>query len=144
MTSAPSIRLIAIDIDGTLLNPQNELTPRVERAIRGALAKNIQIVLATGKSRSAALPFIEKLGIPSAGIFLQGLALSDAQGKILHQQTLDAALLLRVLTILEDRGFQAILYSGTRILVRRRSPETDAVTIPFHEPAPEAVGPLQN
>lgn len=144
MTSTSPIRLIAIDIDGTLLNPQSELTARVEQAIRGALAQDIQIVLATGKSRSAALPFIEKLGIPSAGIFLQGLVLNDAQGKLLHQQTLDANLLLRVLTILEDRGFQAILYSGTRILVRRRSPETDAVLIPFHEPAPEAVGPLQN
>ncbi len=144
MNSTPPIRLIAIDIDGTLLNPQNELTPRVEKAIRGALAQDIQIVLATGKSRNAALPFIEKLGLTSAGIFLQGLSLADAQGKVMHQQTLDEELLLRALTILEDRGFQAIMYSGTRILVRRRSPETDAVLIPFHEPAPEAVGPLQN
>jgi Cof subfamily protein (haloacid dehalogenase superfamily) len=144
MTSTTPIRLIAIDIDGTLLNPQSELTPRVEKAIRGALAQGIQIVLATGKSRNAALPFIDKLGIPSAGIFLQGLALMDAQGKVLHQQTLDPALLRRVLTILEDRGFEAILYSGMRILVRQRSPATDAVLIPFHEPAPEAVGPLQN
>lgn len=144
MAPTSPIRLIAIDIDGTLLNPQNEMTPRVEKAIRGVLAQDIQIVLATGKSRNAALPFIEKLGILSAGIFLQGLILNDVQGKVLHQQTLDTNLLLRALTILEDRGFQAILYSGTRILVRHRSPETDAALIPFHEPAPEAIGPLQN
>lgn len=144
MTDSTSIRLVAIDIDGTLLTPQHELSPRVERAVRGALAQDIHIVLATGKSRTSAVPLIEKLGIPSPGIFLQGLALYDAQGHIVHQETLDPDLTRRVLTIAEDRGFGLLLYSGTRILSRQRDPITDAVTIPFHEPAPEVVGPLQN
>lgn len=144
MTHSVPIRLIAIDLDGTLLNPEHELTPRVEAALRGALKQDVHIVLATGKSRAAAVPIIEKLGIPSHGIFLQGLALYDESGKLVHQQTLNADWVRRVITIAEDRGFGLIAYSANRILVRRRAPDTDAVLIPFGEPAPEAVGPIQN
>ena len=144
MTHSTPIRLVAIDLDGTLLSPQHELTPRVEQALRGALAKDVHIVIATGKSRAAAVPIIEKLGIPSHGIFLQGLALYDEAGHLAHEQTLDPELARRVITIAEDRGFKIIAYSVNRIMVRTRAPETDAVLIPFHEPAPEAVGPLQN
>ena len=144
MTSTTPIRLIAIDLDGTLLNPEHELTQRVEAALRKALAQDVHIVLATGKSRAAAVPIIEKLGIPSHGIFLQGLALYDEAGKLVHQQTLDPDLVRRVITIAEDCAFGVIAYSATRILVRKRAPDTDAVLMPFGEPEPEVVGPLQN
>jgi Cof subfamily protein (haloacid dehalogenase superfamily) len=127
-----------------LLTPEHQLTPRVEKTLRAAIAQDVHIVLATGKSRAAAVPIIEKLGIPSHGIFLQGLALYDEAGKLAHQQTLDPDLVRRVITIAEDRGFGVIAYTANRILVRKRAPETDAVLIPFHEPAPEAIGPLQN
>ena len=144
MPHSTPIRLIATDIDGTLLTPEHELSPRVEQALRGAIAQGIHLVLATGKSRAAGLSIIEKLGIPSHGIFLQGLTLYDEAGKLVHEQTLDPDLVRRVVTIAEDRGFGIIAYSANRILVRRRAPDTDAVLIPFHEPAPEVVGPLQN
>ena len=144
MPYSTPIRLVALDIDGTLLTPQHELSPRVEKALRGAIAQGVHVVLATGKSRAAGLPIIEKLGIPSHGIFLQGLTLYDEAGKLAHEQTLDPGLVRRVVTISDELGFGLIAYTANRILVRRRAPDTDAVLIPFHEPAPEAVGPLQN
>ena len=36
-----AIELIAIDMDGTLLNPQHEITPRVKQAIAAARAKGV-------------------------------------------------------------------------------------------------------
>lgn len=142
--SLHAIRLVALDLDGTLLTPAHELSPRVEQALRKAIAQGVHVVLATGKSRAAGIPIIEKLGIPSHGIFLQGLTLYDEAGKLVHEQTLDPDLARRVITIAEDRGFGVIAYSASRILVRRRAPETDAVLIPFQEPVPESAGPLQN
>ncbi len=44
-----AIKLIAIDMDGTLLNPQHSITPRVKEAIRLARNKGVYIVLATGR-----------------------------------------------------------------------------------------------
>ncbi|KAB8312801.1 sugar-phosphatase [Erwinia endophytica] len=44
-----AIKLIAIDMDGTLLNPQHQVTPRVKQAIQAARDKGVAIVLATGR-----------------------------------------------------------------------------------------------
>ncbi|MEO8397437.1 MAG: HAD hydrolase family protein, partial [Chloroflexota bacterium] len=49
-TPKRDIRVIALDIDGTILDSQHALTPRVEQAIKAAAAKGIHIVLATGKT----------------------------------------------------------------------------------------------
>ena len=42
-----SIKLIAIDIDGTLLNSKREITPRVKAALNAASAQGVYVVLCT-------------------------------------------------------------------------------------------------
>ncbi|WP_242444122.1 HAD-IIB family hydrolase [Staphylococcus pseudintermedius] len=44
-----SIKLVAIDIDGTLLNEKREITADVKEAIAQAVAKGVAIVLCTGR-----------------------------------------------------------------------------------------------
>lgn len=44
-----AVELIAIDMDGTLLNPAHEITPRVHAAVSAARARGVQVVLATGR-----------------------------------------------------------------------------------------------
>lgn len=43
-----SIKLIAIDLDGTLLNKQHEITPEVKQAVQRAKEAGVKIVLASG------------------------------------------------------------------------------------------------
>ena len=140
----PDIRLVVVDVDGTLLDSNHALTKRVEKAIKAALAKGVQVVLATGKTRYATLQLIEQLGLKSPGIYLQGLAIYDGDGKLMHQQTLDPALARQVITFAEDRGFTVVAYSGERILARTYDKEVEEGLTIHHEIAPEVVGPLQN
>ena len=44
-----SIQLVAIDIDGTLLNSKREITPEVFSAIQDAKAAGVKIIIATGR-----------------------------------------------------------------------------------------------
>lgn len=44
-----AIKLVAIDIDGTLLNEKREVTKEVKEAIAAAVAKGVSIVLCTGR-----------------------------------------------------------------------------------------------
>ncbi|NAB27184.1 HAD-IIB family hydrolase, partial [Enterococcus durans] len=44
-----SIKLVAIDIDGTLLNEKREITSEVKEAIAKAVAQGVAIVLCTGR-----------------------------------------------------------------------------------------------
>lgn len=62
-THAPAIELIAIDMDGTLLNPAHKLTSRVKQAIAQAREKGVRIVLASGRPVSGLAPFLDELGI---------------------------------------------------------------------------------
>lgn len=138
------IRVIVLDVDGTLLDSKHELTPRVEKALRAAAEKGVQVVLATGKTRASMLKTIDHLGLKTPGIYLQGLAIYDGDGELRHQMTLDAGLARQVLTFAEDRGYIMVAYSGERILARVYNKEVEEGLTVHHELAPEVVGPLQN
>lgn len=140
----PEIRVIVVDVDGTLLNNQHEVTPRVEKAIKAAIAKGVQIVLATGKTRTATLKLIEQFDLKTPGICLQGLAIYDENGAIRHQTTLDPTLARQALTFIEDRGFAAAAYHQDRILIRNYNQRFEEELTKRHEVAPQVVGPLQN
>ncbi len=139
-----TIKLIAIDVDGTLLNNEHQLTERTEKALRAALEKDIRVILATGKTRRSVEALLAQLNLTDPGIYVQGLTTYAGDGALLTQQVLSPVIVRQVLTFAEDRGFTVALYSGARILARKRNPQIDALTIPFHEPPAEEVGPLQN
>src|SRR5690242_10398301 len=56
------IRLLAVDIDGTLLNPAFEISSADLTALRRAHESGIEIILVTGRRHAFALPIAEKLG----------------------------------------------------------------------------------
>lgn len=144
MSERKPIKLIAVDVDGTLLNSNHELSERNEAALRKAVAQGVEVVLATGKTRNSTMQYIEKLALNAHGIYLQGLAIYDGAGNIRWQQTLDPALARQVITFAEDRGFTLIAYSGMRILARIHNEQMYNGMVKYHEPMPEIVGPLQN
>lgn len=61
--SSMPIRLIALDIDGTLLNPRGEVTPRTRAALDEAQQRGILVALVTGRRFGSARPVVEDLGL---------------------------------------------------------------------------------
>lgn len=58
-----TIALVAIDMDGTLLDPAHKLTERAKAAIAHARALGVHIVLTSGRPVSGLAPFLHELGI---------------------------------------------------------------------------------
>jgi len=58
------LRLIAIDIDGTLLNSQFQVSDANLRALRRAHESGVEIILVTGRRHTFAMPIAEVLGFP--------------------------------------------------------------------------------
>jgi len=56
-------KLIAVDIDGTLLDPQNTLTAATIAAIQAAVATGIKVVLCTGRPLTGVQPYLNALGL---------------------------------------------------------------------------------
>jgi Cof subfamily protein (haloacid dehalogenase superfamily) len=143
LTTQP-IKLVAIDLDGTLLNSQHQMTERVEKTIKAAMEQGTQVVLATGKTYHAAEWLYETLKLNLPGVFIQGTAIYNSDGSLHSQQTITSQIARQIITFADDRGYLTGMYSGNRILVRKMHPRIEELTAHYHEPMPEAVGPLQN
>ena len=130
----PEIRLIVVDLDGTLLNSQHALSPRTQKAIRDAIAAGVNVVLATGKTRHSAQDVIKTLSLTTPGVYVQGNVTYNGDGSIRNQQVLETALVRRILTYIQERGFDVLVYSGSRIMARRKSQWTELVE-GYGEPA---------
>ncbi|TMG34034.1 MAG: hypothetical protein E6H92_13870, partial [Chloroflexi bacterium] len=57
------IRLLAIDLDGTLVNDRLEIDARDVAAVRAATAAGVHVVIATGRMFRSSLPYAEQLGL---------------------------------------------------------------------------------
>lgn len=66
------IRLVACDLDLTLLDSKQQIAPEVRQAIRSAVAAGVHVVVASGRNRVALLPWIERLGLEPPFIGLGG------------------------------------------------------------------------
>ncbi|MFN8526992.1 MAG: Cof-type HAD-IIB family hydrolase [Anaerolineae bacterium] len=142
-TTKKDIKLIVVDIDGTLLNSRKELSERTEKALKAALAMGVQIAFATGKTHNSAKALFDKIAFKAPGIFTQGLTLYDAEGKVTQQHTLPSDVCRQAITFAEDRGFVMLAYSGGRILAKAHNQQLFDEMAQYHELL-EAVGPLQN
>ena len=58
-----AIKLVAIDIDGTLINDQREITPQTVDAIKKASAQGVKIVLCTGRPMTGVKAYLDQLGL---------------------------------------------------------------------------------
>ena len=86
----PPIRLIAIDIDGTLLNTKVTLSDENRTALRRAHDAGIEIVLVTGRRHDFALPIAKTLGFDLCLISSNGAVTRSLSGELFHQDFLPA------------------------------------------------------
>lgn len=84
------IRLLATDIDGTLLNPQFQISEGDLAALRRAHAAGIEIVLVTGRRHSFALPIAQKLGFDLWLISSNGAITRSLTGETFHRDVMPA------------------------------------------------------
>jgi Cof subfamily protein (haloacid dehalogenase superfamily) len=88
--SKGSIRLLATDIDGTLLNPQFQISEGDLLALRRAHAEGIEIVLVTGRRHTFALPIAKQLGFDLWLISSNGAVTRSLAGETFHRDLMPA------------------------------------------------------
>ena len=91
VTLSSSIRLLATDIDGTLLNPQFQISDGDLQALRRAHVAGIEIVLVTGRRHTFALPIARQLGFDLWLISSNGAVTRSLSGEPFHRDLMPAA-----------------------------------------------------
>ncbi len=104
-----SIKLVAIDIDGTLLNNKSQITPAVYEAIQDAKKAGVKIVITTGRPISGVKTILSELNLTDQGdyvvTFNGGLVQDVATGQevvaetLSYEDYLDIELLARKLQV---------------------------------------------
>jgi Cof subfamily protein (haloacid dehalogenase superfamily) len=85
------VRLLAIDLDGTLLNSEVQIPPANLEALRRAHEAGVEIVLVTGRRHSFALPIAHQAGVPLCLISSNGAVTKSLTGEMFHIDYLPAA-----------------------------------------------------
>ena len=85
------IRLLAVDIDGTLLNPQFRISDGDRAAMRQAHEEGVEVVLVTGRRHAFALPIARQLGFDFWLISSNGAVTRSMTGETFHSDPLPAA-----------------------------------------------------
>lgn len=137
-----TIKIIAIDQDGTLLNDDGSVSERNVQAVKTAVSRNIKVIIATGKTRGSAVRVMARLGIQAPGVFTQGLVICNADGSIRYEQALDRETAVQLIQFAESHNLPQSAYCGLRILTPRADVYQTILHEKYHEPAPVVVGSL--
>jgi hypothetical protein len=84
----PPIRLLALDIDGTLLNPEFQISPTDMAALRRVRKEGIEVVVVTGRRHTFALPIVQQLGFDLWVISSNGGVTRSLAGETFHRDLL--------------------------------------------------------
>jgi Cof subfamily protein (haloacid dehalogenase superfamily) len=103
-------RLLALDLDGTLIGDNETFSPRVRRAVAAAQARGARVTIATGRSPVSTRPFARDLGIVEPLICYQGGQIVQPDGQVLHRVALRRDLAAQVLALAQERGWHVVLY----------------------------------
>lgn len=119
-------RLVAIDLDGTLLDRQLNLSPGVVSAFARARAAGAFVTMATGRMFSSALPFARQLGIEGFLIAFQGALIKHTvSGQVLYSNPMPLALARRAISLAQELGLHVNCHVNETILVRELRPEAE-------------------
>ncbi len=144
----PDIKLLVVDIDGTIAGHNNSVREPVKEAIAQAQAKGIKIAIATGRMYCSALRFHEEIGSDLPVIAYQGAWIQEPLADTSHHHlVVSRSISEQLLDYFEQPQFRDILsvhfYINDKLYVRELSQDTKAYA-QRSGINPIAVGDLRN
>ncbi len=139
----PAYRLLALDLDGTLIDRSLQFRPAVQAAVAAAQAAGVTVTLATGRMVRTTRPFADQLNITSPLICYQGAHVQALSGEVIYDNPLDGALAAQIVQLAAARDIYIQAYINDELYIAAERPEADeyrsfsTVPLPVH-----AVGDL--
>ncbi len=118
-------QLLVIDIDGTLVNDQNEITQKTIDTLQEVKDLGLTITLATGRLYSDALYFAEHLGLYSPMILLHGALIQSYNGEIIVERDLDPQVISRLIVIAREKDISFQVFRTDCLIIEKRTTWND-------------------
>lgn len=113
------VRLIATDVDGTLLNEHGQITERSLRAIRAAQEKGIIVAISSGRFPENVYILLEDYELRCPIIGENGARIVDEELRLLAEHTMAHEAVRQILLTLEEAGSDYFLFGEHAICTKR-------------------------
>ncbi|UQZ33308.1 phosphoglycolate phosphatase [Paenibacillus sp. PK3_47] len=108
---AAKYRLLALDMDGTLLNDEQLITPKTVEWIKKAIDAGVHVCLSTGRASRSAMPYAEQLGLKTPMIMVNGSEVWRAPHELYRRSLMDPVLVQKMYDIAQELGIWYWAYS---------------------------------
>ena len=110
-------KLVAIDLDGTMLNQYGEVTERTKKIVKKCIEKGAEIVLASGRPIDSIKTIARDLGIEGYFIAGNGALIYDIQkDKVIYENYIKKEKVLEIIKICEENSIAYNVYTDKMIL----------------------------
>lgn len=107
------VKLICIDLDGTLLNDEKKISQKDKETIETARRHDIHVTIFTGRNYYAAFPYLQELGIEIPVVFQNGaLIATPSAGKIFRMVTLGSKIATQAVQLCKEYELYPVVYES--------------------------------
>ena len=107
-------RMIAIDLDGTLLSPEGKVTQRTRDAVHRCLEAGLLVCFATGRNWTESKTVLDAVAHYDSAVFVGGAMVVDTKQEVtLHRTLMDPALAAELCRVMEESGHAVLALQDT-------------------------------
>ncbi|NGZ76820.1 Cof-type HAD-IIB family hydrolase [Saccharibacillus alkalitolerans] len=117
-------KLLALDMDGTLLNDDHEVSEETAKWIRRAVKEGFHVCLSTGRAAMHALPYAVELGLETPMVTVNGSEVWKAPHQLHYRALMDVEAIRNMHALAEEYGVWFWAYTTERLYNRDHWPET--------------------
>ena len=110
-----AIKMIVTDLDGTLVDARYQISEANRAAVREAVARGVDVMIATGRMHRSAVRYAEALGLDVPLISYNGALVKSSSGETISASYLEPSVVERVLCYVFARGWYVQSYSGDHL-----------------------------
>jgi Cof subfamily protein (haloacid dehalogenase superfamily) len=104
------IRLLALDLDGTLVKKDGSYDPRDLAAVAEARRRGIEVLLATGRLIGGTAPVARDLALTAPMVCADGATIARPDGELVHEETIDPAIGASIVAAMEKAGLHPFVF----------------------------------
>src|SRR5690625_1515985 len=117
------VKLIAIDLDGTLLNKENKVSKQNLEAIKHARSTGVEVVIATGRAQFDVKKIFEGTGIQTWVIGTNGATIHQPTGELFYAVPMEDQHINEILKWLDQESFYYEVFSENAIFTPQNGRE---------------------
>ncbi len=113
-------KLVAIDLDGTLLDMNKEISDRNKQAIKRAMEKGVKVVICSGRVYTGARLYAREIGSTDPIIACNGAIITEGlDGDIVYSVYMETEVAVKVNSICQKHGIYYHVYAGDTLLTEK-------------------------